>query len=278
MHIRALEKEFHRPTTILFDLQGPKLRVGHFEGGRTVLEKGRTLHLRPRRGSRQREPGTAAPRRTVRGGAFRARNILIDDGKVRLAVLEANSGRIVCEVRGRRHRVRQRGRQRPRRGRADPGADRQGPRRPFSSRSSSGPTGSRLSFVQRPEDVAEARSLIGERAALLAKIEKPAAIEHLNDIIALSDAVMVARGDLGVELPPEQVPPMQNRIVATRAAVRQAGGGRDADARIDGHLADTDPRRGQRRRHGHLRRRRRGDAVSGKRGRPISMRGGAQFS
>jgi len=71
-----------------------------------------------------------------------------------------------------------------------------------------------LSFVQRPEDVAEARSLIGERAALLAKIEKPAAIERLNDIIALSDAVMVARGDLGVELPPEDVPPLQNKIVA----------------------------------------------------------------
>jgi len=72
-----------------------------------------------------------------------------------------------------------------------------------------------LSFVQRPEDVAEARSLIGERAALLAKIEKPAAIDRLDDIIALADAVMVARGDLGVELPPEQVPPLQNKIVAT---------------------------------------------------------------
>ena len=72
-----------------------------------------------------------------------------------------------------------------------------------------------LSFVQRPEDVAEARSLIGERAALLAKIEKPAAIDRLNDIIALADAVMVARGDLGVELPPEQVPPLQNKIVAS---------------------------------------------------------------
>ena len=71
-----------------------------------------------------------------------------------------------------------------------------------------------LSFVQRPEDVAEARSLIGDRAALLAKIEKPAAIDRLNDIIALADAVMVARGDLGVELPPEQVPPLQNKIVA----------------------------------------------------------------
>jgi pyruvate kinase len=71
-----------------------------------------------------------------------------------------------------------------------------------------------LSFVQRPEDVAEARSLIGDKAALMAKIEKPAAIDKLPDIIALADGVMVARGDLGVELPPEEVPPLQNRIVA----------------------------------------------------------------
>jgi pyruvate kinase len=76
-------------------------------------------------------------------------------------------------------------------------------------------TGSRLSFVQRPEDVAEARALIGDKAALMAKIEKPAAIDKLNDIIALADGVMVARGDLGVELPPEEVPPLQNRIVAS---------------------------------------------------------------
>jgi pyruvate kinase len=74
--------------------------------------------------------------------------------------------------------------------------------------------------VQRPEDVAEARMLIGDRAALLAKIEKPAALDRLNDILELSDAVMVARGDLGVELPPEAVPPLQNRIVA---AARQFG-------------------------------------------------------
>ena len=72
-----------------------------------------------------------------------------------------------------------------------------------------------LSFVQRPEDVAEARALIGDKAALMAKIEKPAAIDRLTDIIALADGVMVARGDLGVELPPEEVPPLQNRIVAT---------------------------------------------------------------
>ena len=77
-----------------------------------------------------------------------------------------------------------------------------------------------LSFVQRPEDVAEARELVGDRAALLAKIEKPQAIERLDEILELADAVMVARGDLGVELPPEGVPPLQNRIVA---AARQAG-------------------------------------------------------
>lgn len=71
-----------------------------------------------------------------------------------------------------------------------------------------------LSFVQRPEDVAEAREMIGEKAALMAKIEKPAAIDRLHDIIALSDGVMVARGDLGVELPPWDVPPIQNKIVA----------------------------------------------------------------
>ena len=71
-----------------------------------------------------------------------------------------------------------------------------------------------LSFVQRPEDVAEARRLIGRKAALLAKIEKPAAIDRLEEIIELSDAVMVARGDLGVELLPEQVPPLQKQIIA----------------------------------------------------------------
>ncbi|HYI42650.1 MAG TPA: pyruvate kinase, partial [Sphingomicrobium sp.] len=71
-----------------------------------------------------------------------------------------------------------------------------------------------LSFVQRPEDVAEARELIGDKAALMAKIEKPAALDRLPEIVALADGVMVARGDLGVELPPEDVPPLQNKIVA----------------------------------------------------------------
>ena len=106
-----------------------------------------------------------------------------------------------------------------------------------------------LSFVQRPEDVAEARRLIAGRAALLAKIEKPAAVERLDGIFELADAVMVARGDLGVELPPEAGAAAAEDDRRGGAADGPAGGGRDPDARIDDQLADADPRRSLRRRH-----------------------------
>ena len=210
--IRALEKEFHRSTTILFDLQGPKLRVGHFQGGRTVLAKGeRFIFDREKKAgdNRRVQLPHAELFESVRPGT----SILIDDGKVRLNVVEADAGQIVSEVKV-----------------GGPVSDNKGVNVPDVVVPIPALTDKdrddlqfaldqradwiALSFVQRPEDVAEARSLIGERAALLAKIEKPAAIERLNDIIALADAVMVARGDLGVELPPEDVPPLQNRIVA----------------------------------------------------------------
>ena len=77
-----------------------------------------------------------------------------------------------------------------------------------------------LSFVQRPEDVEEIRGIVAGRAGVMSKLEKPSAVEHLDAIVALSDAVMVARGDLGVEMAPEEVPPIQRRIVR---ACRQAG-------------------------------------------------------
>ena len=211
-HIRALEKEFHRPTTILFDLQGPKLRVGHFDGGRTVLEKGARFIL-----DREEKAGDCKRVQLPHAELFEAirpgNRILIDDGRVRLNVLEADEGHILSEVKV-----------------GGPVSDNKGVNVPdvvvpipaltdkdredlqFALEQRTDWVA--LSFVQRPEDVAEARSLIGERASLLAKIEKPAAIDRLNDIIALADAVMVARGDLGVELPPEQVPPLQNKIVA----------------------------------------------------------------
>ena len=211
--IRALEKEFGRPTTILFDLQGPKLRVGHFEGGRTVLEKGKRFifDCDDKAGDNQRvQLPHAELFESVRPGT----NILIDDGKIRLNVLEAGDGQIVSEVKV-----------------GGPVSDNKGVNVPdvvvpipaltdkdrddlhFALEQRTDWIA--LSFVQRPEDVAEARTLIGDRASLLAKIEKPAALDRLNDIVALADAVMVARGDLGVELPPEQVPPLQNKIVAT---------------------------------------------------------------
>ena len=131
-----------------------------------------------------------------------------------------------------------------------------------------------LSFVQRPEDVIEVKKIAGDRALVMAKIEKPQAIQRLDDILAVSDAVMVARGDLGVEMPLEQVPGLQKTHHPPRAPSRQAGRHRHPDARIDDHLAGADPRRGLRRRDRRVRGRRRGDAVGRERLRPISDRGG----
>lgn len=211
--IRSLEKEFHRPTTILFDLQGPKLRVGHFEGGRTMLEKGKRFIF-----DREEKAGDSNRVQLPHAELFESirpgTSILIDDGKVRLNVLEADGGQIVSEVKVGGAVSDNKGVNVPDVVVPIPALtdkDRDDLQFALEQRAD----WIALSFVQRPEDVAEARTLIGDRAALLAKIEKPAAIDRLNDIIALADAVMVARGDLGVELPPEQVPPLQNKIVAT---------------------------------------------------------------
>ena len=216
--IRAMEKSLHRPSTILFDLQGPKLRVGKFAGGSAELKHGQTFVL-----DRDKAPGDASrvelPHPELFAAVTKDARLLIDDGKIRLRVAGVEQDRIlaVVEVGGRISN--NKGVNVPdvlvpipaltKKDRADlqfaleQGAD-------FIA----------LSFVQRPEDVAEARELVGDRAALLAKIEKPQAIERLDEILELADAVMVARGDLGVELPPESLPPLQNRIVA---AARQAG-------------------------------------------------------
>ena len=211
--IRALEKEFGRPTTILFDLQGPKLRVGHFKGGKAVLESGARFLF-----DQDDKPGSAARVQLPHPELFDAvrpgTNILIDDGKVRLNVVKVGDGEIVCEIKVGGTVSDNKGVNVPDVLVPIPALtekDRDDLKFALEQRAD----WVALSFVQRPEDVAEARTLIGDRAALLAKIEKPAAVDRLNDIIALADAVMVARGDLGVELPPEQVPPLQNKIVAT---------------------------------------------------------------
>jgi pyruvate kinase len=210
--IRALEKEFRRPTTIVFDLQGPKLRVGHFEGGQTQVEKGQSFMF-----DRDSAPGdrnrVQLPHPELFESVSAGANILVDDGKVRLKVVEANDSRIVTDVQVGGRISDNKGVNVPNVLVPIPALTKKD-RGDLAFALEQRTDWIALSFVQRPEDVAEARSLIGERAALMAKIEKPAAIDRLNDIIALADGVMVARGDLGVELPPEEVPPLQNRIVA----------------------------------------------------------------
>ena len=211
--IRGLEKELHRPTTILFDLQGPKLRVGNFEGGSAELKKGDRFVL-----DRNPAPGNSVRVQLPHPELFEAiregDRVLVDDGKIRLKVLKVAENEITAEVAVGGTISDHKGVNVPDVVVPIPALtekDRKDLKFALEQRAD----WIALSFVQRPEDVAEARGLIGERASLMAKIEKPAAVDRLNDILALSDGVMVARGDLGVELPPWEVPPVQNKIVAT---------------------------------------------------------------
>jgi len=218
-NVRAAEKAFGRPVAILCDLQGPKLRVGEFKGGKALLRHSAhfTFDRNPALGDDSR---VCLPHPELFGILEKGQRLLIDDGKLRLRVIEANDERILCS--------------------AEVGGaimDRKGVNVPdtvipvgamttkdhgdLAFAVSQGADWIALSFVQRPEDVAEARRLIGGQAgsgpALIAKIEKPAAVARLDEIIELADGIMVARGDLGVELNPEEVPPLQKRIVeATR--------------------------------------------------------------
>jgi pyruvate kinase len=216
--IRALEKSLHRPTTILFDLQGPKLRVGNFKGGSAILEAGHMFVL-----DASKAPGDSTrvelPHPELFAAVERGTRLLIDDGKIslRVAAVEGDKIATVVEIGGKVSNSK---------GVNVPDVLIPIPALTEKDKSDlafaleMGADYIALSFVQRPEDVAEARELVGDKAALLAKIEKPQAIDRLDEILALADAVMVARGDLGVELPPEGVPPLQNRIVAM---ARQAG-------------------------------------------------------
>ena len=210
--IRALEKDLRRPTTIVFDLQGPKLRVGSFEGGSAVLEKGAKVVL-----DQESKPGNAQRMELPHPELFEAigpgDRLLIDDGKVRLKVVEAEADKLTAEVVVGGTVSNNKGVNVPDVVVPIPALTEKD-RSDLQFAIEQGADWVALSFVQRPEDVAEARSLIGDKASLMAKIEKPAAIDRLIDIIALADGVMVARGDLGVELPPEEVPPLQNRILA----------------------------------------------------------------
>ncbi len=210
--IRALEKQFGRPIAILADLQGPKLRVGTFKDGQAVIRHSGHFVL-----DRDETPGdenrVCLPHPELFGIMARGQRLLINDGKIRLKVLEADGDRILCsaEVGGVIS---------DRKGVNVPDAEVPIPaltakdRRDLAFATEHGADWIALSFVQRPEDIAEARKLIGSRdIALCAKIEKPQALHRLDAIIELADGIMVARGDLGVELEPYEVPPLQKKIV-----------------------------------------------------------------
>ena len=209
--IRQLEEELDRPIAIMADLQGPKLRVGVFKSDEVELAAGASfvLDLEDALGSNNR---VQLPHQEIFDAAVVGMELLLDDGKIRLRVQNAAKNSIETKViTG--------GTLSNRKGVNVPGvalglsALSEKDKIDLNFALQLGFDWIALSFVQRPADVAEARELIKGRASVLIKLEKPAAIEHLDELVKLSDAVMVARGDLGVELPPEQVPGIQKKIV-----------------------------------------------------------------
>lgn len=216
--VRAIEQERGRPIGLLMDLQGPKLRVGRFADGRATLVRGQgfRLDLDTAPGDVRRAP---MPHPEIFAVLRPGLDLLLDDGRIRLAI--ERCGADFAET-----TVVTGGVLSDRKGVNVPGAvlpisamtDKD--RRDLAFGIDLGFDWVALSFVQRPDDVAEARRLIAGRAAVMAKIEKPAAIERLDEIIDLSDGIMIARGDLGVEMPPELVPGLQKRIIRK---AREAG-------------------------------------------------------
>ena len=216
--IRTIESATGRPIGILLDLQGPKLRIGRLAGGSAMLEEGGSFvfDLDPAPGGPER---VSLPHPEVFAALKPGTNLLVDDGKVRLEVE-------TCGANFAGTRVRIGGEISNHKGVNIPhvmlpispltGKD----RRDLALGMELGVDWVAASFVQRPRDVLLLREAIAGRAGLVTKLEKPSAIEQLDEIIELSDAVMVARGDLGVELPPEDVPSISRRIVR---ACRSAG-------------------------------------------------------
>lgn len=210
-YIRAAEKEIGRPLAILCDMQGPKLRIGTFKEGAVELHIGDRFHL-----DMSAEPGNenrvCLPHPEIFQAMTKGMDLLLNDGLVRLRVDEfgkdfADTTVIIGGRLSNKKGVNVPGVPLPidaltekdkvdLQAALDMGADMIG-----------------LSFVQRPEDLLLARSLINDRAWIVSKIEKPAALERLDEIIRLSDGIMVARGDLGVEVPPEKVPVLQKKII-----------------------------------------------------------------
>ena len=215
--IRAMEAKFGRTTCILADIQGPKLRLGTFADGAVEVEPGHviTLVLDEVDGTAER---VTLPHPEIFAAMKVGGRLLVDDGKVRLRIIEVREGEADCRVEAGRRLSDRKGVNVP-----DAvlplSALTEKDRRDVDFAVKLGVDWIALSFVQQPSDVIDARRLVGDAAQLMVKMEKPSAIDHLDELVMLADGMMVARGDLGVEMQPEDVPPIQRRIVrACRAA------------------------------------------------------------
>ncbi|WP_322050621.1 pyruvate kinase [Paraburkholderia bannensis] len=209
--IRNVETRLGRPLGILIDLQGPKLRVGKFAGQAPLLRRGNEFVF-----DTQEEPGSATrvylPHPEIFEAVSPGDRLLVDDGKMHFRVLSVSRERIVT-------RVETDGCISDRKGVSVPEARLSIPALSDKDKADLafgldlGVDWVALSFVQCAQDVLEARALIGDRAAIVAKIEKPQALDNIAEILEAADGLMVARGDLGVEMAPEDVPAAQKRLV-----------------------------------------------------------------
>ena len=210
--IREIEADYDRPIGVMADLQGPKLRVGTFANGSEELVAGVQfrLDLDPAPGDASR---VCLPHKEIFAALEPGATLLVNDGKIRLKAIDCGVDYAVTEVIV-----------------GGTISDRKGvnvpdvvlPLAALTEKDRSdlefacelGADWLALSFVQRASDVEEARSLAKGRAAIMVKIEKPAALKAIDEIIGATDGVMVARGDLGVEMPIQEVPPIQKRLIA----------------------------------------------------------------
>lgn len=220
--VRSVERDLGRPIGILADLQGPKLRIGEIGDGEVALNAGEIITLDLDAAPAARAQGllrVPLPHKEIFAVLKPGATLLVDDGRINLQVMEASATRATA-------RVVIGGALKSRKGVNVPdlvlpiAALSPKDRADLDAALHEGVDWIALSFVQKPEDVAEARKIVAGRAGVLAKIEKPSALTSLDGILELADALMVARGDLGVELPLEQVPGRQKHLIR---AARKAG-------------------------------------------------------